>query len=151
MRFPDFICIGAMRCGTTTLWNLMVDLPDVYMPDTKVLHFFDKDYDLGLEYYSRHFQGAAPNQICGEFTPDYLPISCCPQRIKENNLAPKLVVILRDPVLRAWSHYRFSVRWGPEKLAFWDAIEKEESRLATGVYRETKYYQHAGPGARTVE
>lgn len=41
IRLPDFICIGAMRCGTTTLWDFLSAMPDIYLPTQKELHFFD--------------------------------------------------------------------------------------------------------------
>ena len=82
MRLPDFICIGAMRCGTTTLWSLLASMTDIYLPDRKELHYFDMDYEKGLEYYSTFFRDAADIQKCGEFSPDYLPIHYCRDRVK---------------------------------------------------------------------
>lgn len=139
MRLPDFICIGAMRCGTTTLWKMMKGMSDIYLPETKELHFFDRCFDEGISFYSSFFNSASPSHICGEFTPNYLPSKECCRRIRNVLPAAKLLVIIRNPVFRAWSHYRYSVCWGPETLSLEKALQREETRIEKGGYREVYY------------
>lgn len=146
MRLPDFICIGAMRAGTTTLWNMLQQMPDVYLPDVKEIHFFDRDYDKGNRYYASFFEAAKNNQICGEITPGYLYLSECRDRIKMTTPDARLIVVLRDPVARAWSHYRFSVLWGPEQHNFKEALKLEAARLKDGEYKDRVYFSYAQRG-----
>lgn len=146
MRSPDFICIGAMRCGTTTLWEMLRKMPDIYLPEQKELHYFDRDFAKGMPFYFSYFNNAALFQTCGEFTPDYLAINECCQRIREHLPQVRLIVILRDPVLRAWSHYRYSVRWGTESQPIKKALELERIRIENGGYHEDVFYSYKKRG-----
>ncbi|MBW2361409.1 MAG: sulfotransferase [Deltaproteobacteria bacterium] len=140
-RFPDFLIIGEMRCGTTTLWGLLERHPEVHFPERKETHFFSsyaggegalRLATGGLAAYGELFAGAAMGQRCGEATPSYLfdPEAC--ERIHEALPDARLLVILRDPVARAWSHYWHQVRRGRESLGFEEALEAEPTRLASG-------------------
>jgi hypothetical protein len=130
MKLPDFVCVGAMRCGTTTLWAELRAHPGIFLPQIKELHFFDRDADQGLAAYAAHFAGAPEGRLRGEITPSYMYRGDWRRRLHEALPEAKLLAILRDPVGRAWSHYRYSVRWGPEHLDFRTAIETEETRIA---------------------
>ena len=77
-RWPDFLIPGEARCGSTTLWGLLAQHPDVYFPAEKELHHFSsyrveasaEKERARREEYLRHFAGAAPSQRCGEATPN---------------------------------------------------------------------------------
>lgn len=134
-RLPDFVCIGAMRCGTTTLWDMLRLNDRVYLPQTKELHYFDNRngvFDAGLDAYAEHFKDAREDQLVGEFTPSYLYLPEVCQRMYQCVPEAKLLVILRDPVERAWSHYQYAVRGGHEALRFDQAVDVEPDRLAKG-------------------
>lgn len=121
-----------MRCGSTTLWEMLRVQPDVFLPDQKELHYFDnKDglWDRGLPAYLEYFRGAKSGQVCGEITPEYLSVDYCTPRMHALVPDARLLVVLRDPVPRAWSHYRMSVGWGAESLPFGKAIRMEDERL----------------------
>jgi len=131
-RFPDFLIIGGMRCGSTTLYNILNNHPQIYFPKVKELHFFDRrNPDLGdnNELYKASFSGCKEDSLCGEATPDYLTTPHCDERIFDLLGSPKLVVILREPVSRLCSHYRMSVANNAENLKFEDAINSESNRL----------------------
>lgn len=138
-RLPDFICIGAMRCGTTSLWALLENQPGVFLPARKELHYFDGFLDgwaSGLPWYHAHFADCPPGHICGESTPAYLYIEEACARMRDVVPAAKLIAILRDPVERAWSHYWYEVCAGRERLSFRAALDAEPRRLARGTIED---------------
>ena len=139
---PSFIIIGAQRCGTTSLFNYIIQHPSVKKPLYKEIHFFDNyygAYNLGFSWYRGHFpfnifshlktNTQNPRFITGEATPYYMFHPLCPLRIKEALPDVKLIAILRNPVERAYSHYQHSVREGYETMSFKEALEKETARL----------------------
>lgn len=139
MRLPDFICLGAMRCGTTTLWSLLDRQPGVFLPRIKELHYFDGyqgGWDAGPAAYAAHFADAPADAVCGEITPSYLYIEEACGRIRDLVPDVRLIAILRDPVERAWSHYWYEVCGGRETLSFRRAIDAEPRRLASGRIEE---------------
>ena len=75
MILPNFLCVGAQKAGTTTLYDILKQHPNIYLPKVKELHFFDKDdrYKLGLEWLTKYFVNGYKNQkAVGEITPSYL-------------------------------------------------------------------------------
>jgi hypothetical protein len=120
-----------MRCGTTTLWDLVGRHERVFQPSTKELHFFDdrdRAYARGSEWYAEWFADAPAGSVVGESSPSYLYVNGTAERIRATLPNVRLVAILRDPVERAWSHYWFSVRRGREWLGFEKALDREEER-----------------------
>ena len=100
---PDFLGIGAQKAGTTWLYENLRRHPEVFVPPTKELHYFDLHYDRPLRDYAAHFEPGR-DRVAGEVTPAYsiLPRS----RIRFiRTVMPdvRLVLLLRDPVDRAWS------------------------------------------------
>lgn len=133
MRLPDFLIIGGMRCGTTSLHNLLRGQPGLCFPPKKEVHFFDRrNAQLGtsVERYAALFASCADVKLCGEATPDYLYTNDCDKLIYEVAPQIKLIIILRNPVDRTWSHYLFSVFKQVEKLGFREALTEEGTRLA---------------------
>lgn len=137
-RLPDFVCIGGMRCGSTTLWMLLKNHPGVFMPDEKELHFFDRADRIGAEEradYASWFSDAPAGALCGEFTPSYLTRAGVAEKIAATVPDAKLLLVLRNPVDRAWSHYWFRVRQGVEPRSFRDAIARENDRPGPEPWR----------------
>lgn len=131
-RLPDFIVIGEMRCGSTTLWEMLDRHPAVGFPEEKELHFFDDrdgKWGRGLNWYAGLFQKIPAGFTCGEATPDYLFHEGACERIASTVPQAKLLVILRDPKERAWSHYWHNVRRGRETLGFDEAMKAEAERM----------------------
>jgi hypothetical protein len=130
-RLPDFLIIGAMRSGTTSVARYLGAHPDVYIAPQKEVRFFDRNFELGLDHYRRQFAGARDDQIVGEATQTYLYDRTALDRIAETLPAVKLVAILRDPVDRAYSHYWQNRALGKEPLSFGAAVSAEPERLRT--------------------
>ena len=129
---PSAVIIGAQRSGTTSLFNYLIQHPDVLAPLTKEIHYFDLHYARGVNWYRGRFPYV--RQLRGALTldasPYYLPHPLVPERAARLLPGAKLVVLLRNPVVRALSHYQHEVRGGRESLTFAEAIEREPERLA---------------------
>ena len=132
MMFPNFLCIGAPKSGTTSLYDVLKQHKDVFLPTFKEPHFFDsnKSWNKGVEWYQSSYYAKASHQCVGDFTPTYLSNNLAPGRIRKvlgNQV--KFVVILRNPIDRAYSHYLHTKRDQHENLSFIEALEEEEQRL----------------------
>jgi hypothetical protein len=143
---PNFFVLGAPKCGTTTLHQVLMAHPHIFMTKEKEPRFFDDDtyYTRGLDRYLRdHFRGAAGFKARGEATPAYLGWERKVRDRIRRDLGKDLrfVVILRDPVKRAWSHYLHQCRYGVEKESFERALELEPTRLSAGKPAFTAYFR----------
>lgn len=158
----DFIVVGAQRAGTTSLFKYMETHPQLYIPPEKECPYFNDDerFSRGWGWYiSEFFNGAPPDQLWGTVTPHYMIDPHVPERIKGTLPSVKLIALLRNPIDRAYSHYRMSVRRGYETRSFEDAVYEllkpdalEEARkqpteangyIVGGEYGRilTKYYE----------
>ena len=151
---PNFFVLGAAKCGTTTLHQVLMVHPNIFMTKQKEPHFFNTDtyYNRGLDRYLRdHFRGAAGFKARGEATPAYLRSGKVRDRIR-GDLGKDLrfVVILRDPVKRAWSAYLQQCRDGVETETFERALELEPSRLSVGRPEWATAYFRNGLYARQL-
>ena len=134
---PDFLIIGGQRCGTTSLWRWLGAHPDVVPGLAKEVQFFSSHWQRGEGWYRSHFPIRATRgrragrraPLTFEATPYYLFHPQAAERAAGLVGSAKLLVLLRDPVARAWSHYRHVVRLGLEPLPFEEAIERELERL----------------------
>ena len=143
---PNFFVLGAAKCGTTTLHEVLAAHPQIFMTKEKEPRFFDDDtyYTRGLDRYLRdHFRGAAGFKARGESTPAYLAWERKVRDRIRRDLGKDLrfVVILRDPVKRAWSHYLHQCRHGVETESFERALELEPTRLSAGKPAFTAYFR----------
>jgi len=148
MRLPDFLIIGGMRCGTTSLFELLRSQKSIYLPEKKELHFFDgRVPELSTtQAYAALFAPALETQCCGEATPDYLTTAGCDTAIHDLLPEAKLIVILRDPVARAWSHYQFSCFHHVEAEPLKRALLLEEERLATATAHSDIFFSYQQRG-----
>ncbi|XP_033122784.1 heparan sulfate glucosamine 3-O-sulfotransferase 5-like [Anneissia japonica] len=105
-RLPQAIIIGVRKGGTRALLELIGIHPDVAKCGTEV-HFFDKNenYRLGVEWYRRKMPYSYPHQVTIEKSPAYFITEEAPGRIHQMNASMKLIVIVREPVLRVISDY----------------------------------------------
>jgi len=149
---PDFIIIGAQRCGSTSLYNYLIEHPGILPGLMKEVHFFDNHYKKGVNWYRSFFPRSTSmrNQdnnhqqrfITGEATPYYLFYPHAPRRIHTTIPDIKLIILLRNPVERAYSHYQHEVRLGVENLTFAEAIEREKLDMpdeAAKILRDENY------------
>lgn len=148
---PDFLLIGAKRGGTTSLYRYLAQHPDVLplfpsprlMPlreETKGVHYFDANYFRGRSWYRSHFPAAAyraalemrrgRRTVVGDGSPYYLFHPLAAQRAAGDVPHAKILVLLRNPADRAYSHWKERRREGAEPLSFVDALAAEPERLA---------------------
>ncbi len=118
-----------MRSGTTSLHHWLRGHPHVAMSRPKEVHYFDQNYELGPEWYSRHFDHAEAGQLLGESTPEYLFLPWARERISTDLPGVRVILSLRDPVERAWSHWSMLSERGRETLPFDEALQAEPRRL----------------------
>jgi hypothetical protein len=134
----NFLIAGTQRGGTTTLREFLFDHPDVCMSAKKELHFFDDDRfwrNDPPDYAPYHaaFKPGPSHRLLGEATPIYMYWKPALPRIREYNPAMKLIMILRDPAERAYSHWNFERQAGRESLPFREALAAEPARTRTAL------------------
>lgn len=147
---PDFLGVGAAKAATTTMRDILVQHPQIYLPDVKEVHFFDMDenYRKGKDWYrNTAFSGIKDEKICGEFSPSYMYFDHVPARIHASYGSDiKLIFIFRHPVDRAYSHHRMHYLRGAEEMEFLQAIEAEPRRLELGDQNEQRRYSYISRG-----
>lgn len=130
----NFLIAGAQKGGTTALHSFLAGHPDVFMPVEKEVHFFDDEaVDWSTPDYSTYHRlfWRYKDQACvGEATPSYLYWPEAMSRIHRYNPDMKLIVLLRDPVSRAFSAWRMEVSRGNETLSFSEAIRAGRARVS---------------------
>lgn len=136
---PDFLVIGAAKCGTNSLYQYLIQHPCIASAFRGAIHFFDHNFQLGLHWYRTHFstslQKCYVQQVRKQdfftvnWSPDYIYHPHAPRRIFEILPHAKAVVLLRNPVDRAYSDYQMGARRGRETLSFEEAIAKETERI----------------------
>jgi hypothetical protein len=137
---PDFYILGAEKCGTTSLFDYLTEHPSGFYPISKEPRFFGKYYKRGLNWYRtgfpfklQKFYANNINQkkfITGESTVRYLDNPHIPLRIKNVTPNANFIIMIRNPVDRAYSQYNMMLYDGVEKLSFEDALDKEEERTS---------------------
>ena len=131
---PDALVIGAQRAGTSSLYRWLGGHPGVAPSFRKEVEYFSRYWARGEDWYRAHFElRAGRRHLRFEATPDYLFHPLAATRAASVVPGAKIVVLLRDPVERAWSQYRHMVRLGYETLPFVDALAAERSRCAADV------------------
>jgi hypothetical protein len=127
---PDFLIIGAQKCGTSALRASLRAYDGIVMPDRE-LHFFDNPdiWSQGLDWYFSHFN--RPDLLQGEKTPEYLDHPDAVERIASVLPDVKLIILLRDPVTRAYSQWNQmmqtldrSAQRGWEPVSFEQAVSR---------------------------
>lgn len=147
---PDFIIIGVARAGTTSLYEYLIEHPNIAPASRKEVHFFDYNFQDGMSWYRGQFPYTLEKYYAqnirkqvfttGEASPYYIFHPYAPKRIAEALPRVKLIVLLRNPVERAFSHYAWEASWGSEKLSFEEAIACEEERIRVGEDKLATHY-----------
>lgn len=148
---PNFLVIGAQKAATTSLHHYLVQHPQIYLPEQKETKFFvlDELYSRGLDFYrSEHFGAWSGETAVGEVDPDYMYFGEVAGRVAASLDVSKLkiIVLLRNPVDRAFSHYLMTHRRGIEPLSFAAALEAETQRLQGGDFESRMHYSYADRG-----
>ncbi|MDA3952305.1 MAG: sulfotransferase [Bacteroidales bacterium] len=155
---PDFFIVGAAKSGTTSLYNYLVQHPEVYFSPIKEPNYFSNDIDVSkfsflykqntfldtekyfsnkvlqnlsitfvrnIKHYERLFELGGKFKTRGESSTSYLYSKTAAQNIYDYNPQSKIIVVLRNPIERAFSHYKMALRSGHTKLKFKEAVEKD--------------------------
>ena len=157
MSFPNFIIAGFPKCGTTSLHHYLSEHPQIYMPKQKELHFFTHKIlskQLGgkgdkitkqmhvnsLDNYKNFFPDSNKYKAIGEASPSYINYPEVYNEIKTQLSSPKIIVLVRDPINRAYSNYLHLKRESRELLSFQDALDNEQTRKKL-KYSDFWYYK----------
>ncbi|MBW8812017.1 MAG: sulfotransferase domain-containing protein [Caulobacterales bacterium] len=143
-----FLIAGVQKGGTTALFDYLGDYPDLALSDAKELHFFDdeaRDW-AAPDYGAYHARFPDPaGRPCGEATPIYSYWPASLERICAYSPAMRLILVLRDPVQRAWSHWRMEYARGAETRPFAWCVREGRQRLFQaepwGHHREFSYVE----------
>ena len=146
---PDAVILGAQKSGTSSLHNYLVQHPGVVAPLRKEVHYFDMNHTRGERWYRAHFGRVGAAGLNIDSSPYYLFHPAVPRRLHALCPDARLIVLLRDPVRRAYSHYWHERDKGRETLSFEDAIAAEptrlgdsQRRLAEGTLARSHAHQH---------
>jgi hypothetical protein len=131
-RWPDFLIIGAQKSGTTTLRVALNQHPDIAC--ARETHYFCERFDRGHHWYLGQFEHEGDAALIGEKCPHYLYDPAAIDRMAEHVPDARLVVVLRDPVSRAYSQYWHQRRLHLETLGFEAALDAEPARADAGVH-----------------
>lgn len=128
-----FLIAGVQKGGTTALFDYLAEIPALELPAAKEAHFFDDEeqVDWAAPDYARyHALFGDPDRLWGEATPIYLYWPNALERIRAYNPAMRLILIFRDPIGRAWSHWKMEYARGKETQPFAWCIRDGRARMA---------------------
>lgn len=157
----DFVIIGAMKAGTTSLFRYLQVHPDIYMLPEKEEGFFSSEAYLkrGWGAFAKEvFKNAPQDKLWGKSSPTYLPDLQVPRRMHMLMPDIKLIVLLRNPLDRAFSHYKHNLRYKREERTFLEALNSQlqeevvqQTRLLSGVSANQKSYIVTGEYGRLLQ
>ena len=133
----DFLVIGAQKSGTTSLYRYLSSHPEIYMPPEKEIAFFSdaEKLKLGSDFYlNEYFANAQLGTTCGEASPQYMTSGSVPLNIAGSFPNAKVIAILRNPIDRAYSHYRMAVRRQITDLCFDDCVKHDLQHPTNGSF-----------------
>lgn len=141
MVLPDLIVIGAVKCGTTSLYRYLNLHPDIHMSAKKELDFFRLHWQKGISWYQTHFKDGMP--LNGEASPHYthvggdVSVATMAQRMASIVPRAKLIYLVRDPISRIISEYRHSVIYWRERRHLHQLVNNPEESV---TIQSTRYF-----------
>ena len=165
-RLPNFIVVGAPKCGTTSLYHYLRQHPQIFLPARKELHYFSFRFmerllagpgDANIlatscrtfEDYAAYYAPASDATARGDISPSYFYFTDVCQEIRERLGNPKIIIMLRDPVQKAFSQYMHLIRDGRETLELNAALAEEPRRIELGYAAMWRYAESSLYTART--
>jgi hypothetical protein len=145
---PNFIIVGAPKAGTTSLYHYLTKHPQVFMSDPKEVNYFSceeieaqglyyKDFKIkNREDYEKLFHDAQGKKAIGEASVSYLFYPKTPQKIKDMLPDVKIIILLRDPVSRGFSHYLMDYRLGLVDLPYGEIVHKTSRHKNLYLYHQ---------------
>jgi len=128
-----FLVAGAQKAGTTALFDYLAEIPALELPAVKEAHFFDDEERVDWaapDYSAYHALFKDPGRLWGEATPIYCYWPNALERVRAYNPDIKLILIFRDPIQRAWSHWKMEYARGKETEPFGWCIREGRARMA---------------------
>ena len=151
----DFIIAGAQKSGTTALHYFLSKHPHIALPDRQEPHFFDDEalFARGVNYDALHISFHPKRRWCiaGEGTPSYIYWKPAMQRIANYRGDMKLIILLRNPVDRAFAHWNMQRFKGREPLDFLDAVKEEKNRIAEPLSLQARRFSYLDRGFYTEQ
>lgn len=144
-RYPDFVIAGVQKGGTTSLYQYLIQHPQIDSALKKEIHYFDNNYQLGEKWYSAHFNKQQNNNLTGESSPYYMFHPEVPTRMAQLLPKVKIIMLLREPIARAHSHFQYMLKKGIEKEQSFDkAIQRELKFISdsSSLIPEVHPHQH---------
>lgn len=146
----DFIGIGAQKSATSWIDKCLREHPEIYIPPQKELHFFNRNFEKGLDYFKSFFKDVPKNLKKGEITPEYINKLEVAERIYKHFPQVKLIACLRNPIDRAYSQYNFSKRSWPDEN-FEQVLQNYSDIREKGFYcKQLKQYLRFFPKEQTL-
>ena len=146
----DFILAGAQKSGTTALHYFLAKHPNITMGDQQEIHFFDDEAmfvaQVDYEQLHKHYPLLASSTIAGDCTPSYIYHQPAPERIWNYNPKIKLLILLRNPIERAFAHWNMQRFKGREPLDFFDAVREEKTRIAGAPADQARRFAYVDRG-----
>jgi Sulfotransferase family len=160
--WPNLFLVGAAKAGTTSVYDELVRHPAIFMSPVKEPHFFSRirpsperadffPHVSGQDEYIGLFEAVTDQQLVGEASTSYLWDPEAAERIRRVAPEARILIMLRDPVERAYSQYWNDVREGLERRSFPDALAEELQRSKPGAWGVTSLYIDCGRYAAQVE
>lgn len=158
---PSFIIAGIQKGGTTSLYNYLNSHSQILSVFQKEIHYFDFKYHKGTKWYAANFPfkwSVRKRQLVGEATPTYLYSPLAPMRIKRFKADMKIIILLRNPIERAYSDFKYGVKLGTRSASanFEDRVKTELDWLDKNIERlkkdenagflVTNHCHYLGPG-----
>jgi len=141
MNKVNFFIIGAQKSATTSLYNYLSEHPDIFMPQVKENHFFvdDRIYKKGIAHFHKYYKSYSNEKLIGGAYVHMLSSKEAPERVYHYNPDAKFLIMLRNPIDRAYSAYHFAIKngWESPTTAFMDTIQMEQQRLHGSLTERT--------------
>lgn len=136
-KLPDFLIIGVPKAGTTYLYDILNQHSKIQMSRRKEIHFFDKNYHRGKRYYQSFFPKSDLGMLTGEASVNYFYSDKAKTRIERDLPNVKLILLLRNPADRAYSHFQMNRK---------DMVEKSFDQHIASNSLEFKKYNYLEKG-----
>jgi hypothetical protein len=143
-KTPNFLVIGVQKSGTTWIYHVLKQHPEIFIPKYKELHFFDLHFHKGYNWYKKYFKKSYMYNTSGELTPDYVKRGIA-QRIYNYNGNMKIILVLRNPIDRSYSAYKHEIIHRGNTAEFLQQFESDFGNIQSyGYYFKiiSEYYRY---------
>lgn len=155
---PNLFCLGAQKAGTTALSEILKQSNDIFISEKKEIHYFDipENYSLGSKWYIDQFEEGNNKKYRADFTPDYLIYDFVPERLQEFcNSETKFIVMLRNPIDRAYSQFQFFKSFDAEhRDSYTEAFQSDllaSKKVTFSTIFDPKHYIERGHYKKQID